>query len=490
MNGGDCLTNDRSEALKLIKGKRCEVLGLGISNIPLCKFLCQNGVGTVIGRDKKSEAELGQSAKELKALGVQLVTGAAYFESIGGNEPENTVIFRSPGIRPDTDEIKNALSKGATLSSEMELFFELTPTEIIAVTGSDGKTTTTTLIGKLLQHEFEKDGSGRRVFVGGNIGEPLLPKVFEMNPDDISVVELSSFQLMTMKRSPDRAVITNVTPNHLNWHTDMNEYTESKKNICRYSSCKHLTVNRENEATALIGKDSDIDVTYFSSERSSYEDTAFKNNKNVTAVFERDGNVIFSDGEREETLIKTSQIKLPGRHNLQNYMSAISATRGLVSNETVADIAETFGGVEHRCEFVRELHGVKYYNSSIDSSPTRTEAALSAFNQKVIVICGGSDKGVAFDTLASALCDRAKAVVLTGQTSDKIKSAILDCHKYTDGLFGIIEQNNFSEAVLAASGVATENDIVILSPACASFDAFKNFEERGKKFKEIINKLE
>ena len=179
MNGGDCLTNDRSEALKLIKGKRCEVLGLGISNIPLCKFLCQNGAGTVIGRDKKSEVELGQSAKELKALGVQLVTGDAYLESIGGNEPENTVIFRSPGIRPDTDEIKNALSKGAALSSEMELFFELTPTEIIAVTGSDGKTTTTTLIGKLLQHEFEKDGSGRRVFVGGNIGEPLLPKVLK-----------------------------------------------------------------------------------------------------------------------------------------------------------------------------------------------------------------------------------------------------------------------------------------------------------------------
>ena len=484
------MTTHRSEALKLIKGKRCEVLGLGISNIPLCKFLCQNGAGTVIGRDKKGESELGQSEKELKSLGVQLVTGDSYLDDIGGNEPENTVIFRSPGMRPDIEEIKNAISKGATLSSEMELFFELTPTEIIAVTGSDGKTTTTTLIGKLLQHEFEKDGSRRRVFVGGNIGEPLLPKVFEMNPDDISVVELSSFQLMTMKRSPDRAVITNVTPNHLNWHTDMNEYTESKKNICRYSSCKHLTVNRENEATAIIGKYSDIDVTYFSSEGNYYEDTVFKNDKNVTAVFERDGNVIFSDGEQEETVIKTSQIKLPGRHNLQNYMSAISATRGLVSNETVADIAETFGGVEHRCEFVRELHGVKYYNSSIDSSPTRTEAALSAFNQKVIVICGGSDKGVAFDTLANALCDKAKAVVLTGQTADKIKSAILECPKYSDGLFDIIEKSNFREAVLSAAGAAAKEDIVILSPACASFDAFKNFDERGKKFKEIINEME
>ncbi len=491
MNGGGCLISDESEVLKLIKDKRCEVLGLGISNIPLCKFLCENGAGTVIGRDKKSESELGSSVKELKALGVQLVTGDAYLNGVGGDEPENTVIFRSPGMRPDTDEIKDTLSRGATLSSEMELFFELTPTKIIAVTGSDGKTTTTTLIGKLLQHEFNKDGRERRVFIGGNIGEPLLPKVFEMNSDDISVVELSSFQLMTMKCSPDIAVITNVTPNHLNWHTDMNEYIEAKKNICRYSPCKHLTVNRENDITASIGKETEFDVTYFSSERNCYEDTVCKGATNdVTTIFERDGNIIFSDGEQEEIIIRASQIKLPGKHNLQNYMSAISATRGLVSNETVAAVAETFGGVEHRCEFVRELHGVKYYNSSIDSSPTRTKAALSAFCKKVIVICGGSDKGVAFDTLANALCKYAKAVVLTGDTAEKIKSAILDCPEYTEGLFKMIEQKNFTEAVLAASSVATEKDIVILSPACASFDAFRNFEERGKKFKEIINELE
>ena len=483
------MINEKAEALKLIKGKRCEVLGLGISNIPLCKFLSENGA-RVIGRDKKSEQEIGPVTEELKSIGVTLVTGDGYLDGIGGEEPENTVVFRSPGMRPDIEQIKDAVSRGAILSSEMELFFELTPTKIIAVTGSDGKTTTTTLIGKFLQREFEKDGGQRRVFVGGNIGEPLLPKVLEMKPDDISVVELSSFQLMTVKRSPDRAVITNVTPNHLNWHTDMSEYTESKKNIYRFSPCRHLTVNRENEATLLMGKETELEVTYFSSDRNCYEDIAVSGVGSVTAVFECDGNIIFSDGKSEETVLEVSQIKLPGKHNLQNYMAAISATRGLVSKETVADIAKTFGGVEHRCEFVRELRGVKYYNSSIDSSPTRTEAALSAFNQKVIIICGGSDKGVEFDTLANALCKRAKTVVLTGATSEKIKSAILDCPKYTDGLFEIIEKKNFTEAVLAASGVARENDIVILSPACASFDVFRNFEERGKKFKKIINGLE
>jgi len=472
----------KEELLRRIKNGTCEVLGLGVSNLPLCRWLADKGA-KVIGRDKKSEDELGATAKELKSLGVKLITGEAYLDGIGENAPENTLVFRSPGIRPDVKGIVEALNKGALLTSEMELFFELTPTKIIGITGSDGKTTTTTLIGELLRLQFMSDRTGRRVYVGGNIGEPLLPHVDEMKADDVAVVELSSFQLMTMKRSVNRAVITNITPNHLDWHTGMDEYADAKANICKYIPCEHITLNAENEGTASIGEHTALPVTYFSSKRADFEKTG-------TAIYEREGDIVFFDGKTEEKIISVSSIKLPGRHNVENYMAAISATWGIVSKEVIKEIAETFNGVEHRCELVRVYNGSKYYNSSIDSSPTRTAAALASFSQKVIIICGGYDKNIPFEPLADALCEKAKTVVLTGATAGKIKDAIIRCPAYSDGLFDIIEESDFEEAVKAAANSARPGDIVILSPACASFDAFKNFAERGRKFKEIIKNME
>ena len=484
------MSDSKKELLARIKYGRCEVLGLGISNVPLCRWLVSRGA-KVCGRDKRTEEALGATAKELKSLGVTLITGEGYLDEIGGDTPANTLIFRSPGMRPDIPEIQKALSLGAILTSEMELFFELTPTMIIGITGSDGKTTTTTITGELLREQFRRDRTGRRVFIGGNIGDPLLPYVDEMRSDDISVVELSSFQLMTFKRSPDRAVITNVTPNHLDWHHDgMSEYTKAKTNIYANIGCARVTLNAENEITAQLAKNAKIPVTYFSAKRSSFEDIVAIDETDRSAIFERDGSIIFSDGNIEEKLLETGSIKLPGCHNVQNYMAAISATWGLVSVDTIKEIAETFNGVEHRCEFVRIKDGVKYYNSSIDSSPTRTEAALSSFSQKVIIICGGYDKKIPFEPLGAALCKKAKKVILTGATAALIKKAVIECPDYYDGLLDIIENSDFEEAVKAAAAAARQGDIVILSPACASFDAFRNFEERGRKFKEIVNNLE
>ncbi len=466
--------------LEKIRNGRCEVLGLGVSNIPLCRFLLNNGAENIFGRDKKSEADLGEIATELKSLGVKLITGEDYLEGIGGESADNTVIFRAPGIRPDREQIKTAVDSGAILTSEMELFFELTDCKtLIGVTGSDGKTTTTTLVGKLLEEQIRLDGDERKVFVGGNIGEPLLPKLGEIGENDFVVVELSSFQLMTMRRSVHRAVVTNLTPNHLDWHTGMDEYRDAKTNLFAHEPCTSLTVNFEDKTTLAFGKSFCGCVTYFSSEREP----------NGNAVFERDGKVIFADENGEEEILDVSSIRLPGRHNLQNYMAAISATRGLVSPKAIKNIAESFGGVEHRCEFVREKDGVKYYNSSIDSSPTRTAAALSAFGQRVVIICGGYDKKIPFEPLAVSLCQHAKTVVLTGATAEKIKTAILSCPEYSDGIFELMERSDFAEAVKAASSAATPGDIVILSPACASFDAFKNFMERGRRFKELVNNL-
>ncbi len=469
----------RDEIYGRIKDGKTDVLGIGISNLPLIRMLCSMGA-RVTARDMKTCEQLGDVAAELRALGVILVTGEDYLENIDGD-----IVFRAPGIRPDLPQIKAATDRGALLTSEMEFFLEITPATVLGITGSDGKTTTTTLTSKILTEEAKRKGDFK-VWVGGNIGTPLLDKAPDMTKRDFAVVELSSFQLQTAARSPYRAVVTNLTPNHLNWHTGMEEYTQAKCNIYRHAPISHATFNAENEITLSLARECEIPVTLFSSVAQSYADTV-KGIVGASAVYEREGVIYFSDGEREEEIIKTCDIKLPGRHNVENYMAAISITRPYASNESIRSVAQTFGGVEHRLELVRELGGVKYYNSSIDSSPTRTAAALSALTEKPIVICGGYDKNIPFEPLAQALVERAKAVVLTGATAMKIMAAIEAAEGFDPDVLTVLCEGDFRAATDAAKNLAREGDTVLLSPACASFDAFRNFEERGNTFKEIVN---
>ncbi len=445
------------------EGKRVSVIGLGISNTPLIRWLLDRGA-VITARDKKTFELLPDKVKSFANDGVRFICGAEdYLKEIDAD-----FIFKSPGIRFDLPEINKALENGAVLTSEMELFFELCPSKIIGVTGSDGKTTTTTLIYKCLAEEYGENN----VFVGGNIGKPLLPELDKMNKNTFAVVELSSFQLHTMKKSPDISVITNISPNHLDYHRGMKEYISAKKNI--YLNAKPgstVVLNGQNEITKQLGTDAP---------------------EGVCVKLFLNGDVNINNGYIEyhrEKVLKLSDIRIPGKHNVENYAGVICALHGLVSNETIVKIAKTFGGVEHRIELVRELCGVKYYNSSIDSSPTRTAAALSAFNQKLIVICGGYDKNIPFESLAKPLCESAKAVVLTGATAEKIKEAVVSSEYYKKGFPEIIEKSDFTEAVLAAHKYAKKGDIVILSPACASFDAFPNFEVRGNTFKTIVNGL-
>ena len=466
--------------LKNVERLSCAVLGFGVSNRPLVRFLLELGAKTVTVHDKKSIEELGEDAETLMGEGVRFVTGEEYLDVIDAD-----VIFRSPGIRPDKGGIPAALARGAFLTSEMELFFAMTKARIIAVTGSDGKTTTTTLISKILAAELEKNGDGR-VYVGGNIGEPLLPRVKEMSEKDFAIVELSSFQLMTMKQSPWRAVVTNLTPNHLDWHTDMDEYLAAKLNICSYPEISLLVTNAENDVTARLASEYVGRLTLFSSKASdgaSFVGSIFERH----AVYERNGVICTFDGVTETPILKTEEIRLLGRHNVENYMAAIAVLDGLVSKQSVCEIARTFGGVEHRLEFVRELDGVRYINSSIDSSPTRTVAALSALTEKPIVICGGYDKHIPFEPLGIALCERAKAVVLTGATASKIADAIAGTGGDTPPVH---LEADFKAAVYRARELADRGDIVLLSPACASFDAFENFAVRGRFFKKIVREME
>ena len=461
-----------------IRGKNVAVIGLGISNVPVIDFLLSCGA-YVTGRDKKNYDAMKDTADRLTAKGVRLILGEGYLDNL-----TEDVIFKAPGIRPDVPELTAAEARGARLTSEMEVFFELCPAHLFAVTGSDGKTTTTTLIYTLLAKQCEKEGGKSRVYVGGNIGKPLLPEVADMTEDDFAVLELSSFQLQAMHQSPSVACVTNVTPNHLNWHTGMQEYIDAKKTICRYQTkFDRLVLNYENDVTREMAKDAAGHVTFFSSRRElTVGDGA------DAVIFERNGEICFSFDAEEEPfpVLKTADIFIPGRHNVENFMTAIGAVRGYADPDTITEVAKTFPGVEHREEFVCERGGVKYYNSSIDSSPTRTIAALLAFPQKLIVILGGYDKHIPFEPLCAPLAEHAKAVVLTGATGPAIRKTLEADAGFMAAGIPMHSEPDFYRAIDAARELAQPGDTVILSPACASFDAFPNFEVRGRAFKDYV----
>ena len=474
-----------------VGGRSCDVLGLGVSNLPLTKQLVEMGASVTV-RDKKSVAEL-PCAEELSALGVRFVTGETAF-----NAPEGELIFRSPGIRPDREGLARAVARGAELTGEIELFLKLTEAETFAVTGSDGKTTSTTLTGKFLTAEAERTGHGR-VLVGGNIGTPLLDRLDEVTAEDRAVMELSSFQLMTVSNAPRYAAITNVSPNHLDWHTDMSEYVRAKKNIIGERT-KRVVTNADCYETFRLACEvmewDDVELILFSSSKVGYEQIF----GNLTpacptkAIYVSDGYICVGDREGERRLLSLEDIKIPGMHNVENYMTAIGLTLDLVPAEIYGEVAREFFGVEHRLEFVRRIDGVDYYNSSIDSSPTRSAAALSAMKDKsLVLICGGYDKNLPYEPLARAICDHGgvRGVSLTGATGEKIRAEI-EKYQAKNGVGENIKveyNRDFKTAVSTARTMAVEGDCVLLTPASASFDAFKNFMERGNTFKKLIEEF-
>lgn len=458
------------EYLDRLAGKRVAVLGIGVSNTPLIHMLLRAGA-KVTACDKRAREEFGGKIEELESLGASIHLGEDYLDHLKGQD----IIFRTPGLRPDLPQLTAAVERGSVLTSEMEVFFQVCPCPIIAVTGSDGKTTTTTIIAKLLEAE------GKNVYLGGNIGKPLLPDAGMMEPSDVAVVELSSFQLMTMDMSPHIAVVTNLAPNHLDVHKSMGEYISAKENIFLHQSPgDRVILNNDNDITRSFVSVAKGHVTLFSRREEPEGDGVFLRND---AIWVRDHR-----GERE--VLPLSDILLPGDHNVENYMAAIGAVNSMVKDETIRAFAASFGGVEHRIELVRELKGVKYYNDSIASSPTRTMAGLKCFSEKVILIAGGYDKHIPFDDLGPAIVERVKLLILTGDTSPKIRSAVENAPEYQAGKPEIREFHAFADAVEEAHREAKAGDVVILSPACASFDHFKNFAERGETFKRIVRNFE
>lgn len=455
------MRRDFSEFKNYIRGKRTAVVGIGVSNRPLIKKLVELGA-LVTACDKREDLEGFE--EELKAVGVNLSLGENYLDGVIGSE----VVFRTPSMRPDNEYLMKARSGGAYITSEIQEFLKYCKARLIGVTGSDGKTTTTTLISEILKEE------GKRVYIGGNIGTPLFDKLDEINETDYAVMELSSFQLMDCVYSPDVAVITNLSPNHLDIHKGMEEYVESKKNIFLHQGENDIVVlNRDNDIT--LGMKEEVKGTLRMFSRKHEDVFAFLKGEEITV-----------NGKK---VCKTGEVKLPGMHNIENLMTAFAAVYDYASVQSMRKVALNFAGVAHRIEFVREIKGVRFYNDSIASSPTRTVAGLKSFKEKVILIAGGYDKKIPFDELASEGIERIKTLVLMGNTKSKIRAAFEEEMKRTGIKLDIIEAESFEDAVYKANQSADSGDIVTLSPACASFDMFKNFEERGDRFKELVNKL-
>ena len=554
-----------------IKGKKVTFIGIGTSNLPLIKLFVEKGA-KVTACDKKNFEDLGQNGIKAKEYGAELLLGENYLSEIDAD-----IVFRSPGTPFYKDELVALRNKGVVLTSEMEVFFDLCPCRIIAVTGSDGKTTTTTIISEFLK------AAGFNVHLGGNIGKPLLPEIESVDDDDCAVVELSSFQLISMRKSPDIAVVTNLAPNHLDIHKDMQEYIDSKKNIILHQNAfSKAVLNLDNEITngfsesvrgqlakfsvkenvsngafldgdticvddddcavvelssfqlismrkspdiavvtnlapnhldihkdmqeyidskkniilhqnafskAVLNLDNEITNGFSESVRGQLAKFSVKENVSNGAFLDGD-TICYNDYGKITRIMNIHDIKIPGMHNVENYLAAISAVWGLVDAETMTAVAKTFGGVAHRAEFVREVDGVKYYNDSIASSPTRTAlGTLSLYSRKICIIAGGYDKHIPYEPLGPVINDKVKLLILLGDTAPKIEKAVKEASNYDADEIEIVNVTNMEEAVAVARERSTKGDIVSLSPASASFGLYKNFEERGNHFKSIVNAL-
>ena len=455
------------EYVQSIQNKRIAVIGAGVSNMPLIRLLLTNGCHVTVC-DKRTLDVLGADGEELISLHADLKLGEDYLEGL-----DQDLIFRTPGLMPFDEHLIAAREKGSVVTSEMEVFFQLCPCRTIAVTGSDGKTTTTTVISELLK------AAGYTVHLGGNIGHPLLCDVPLMKKGDIAVLELSSFQLHSMSCRPNIAVVTNISPNHLDKHKDYQDYIDAKMSIfARQESTDKLVLNLDDEHSPYYAAAAKSNIVYFS-DKSAVKDGAYCLGGELFRVH---------DGKARK-IMDAEEIRIPGEHNVLNYLTAFCATDGLVDDEICRSVAMSFGGVEHRLEQVRTLGRVLFINDSIASSPTRTGAGLRAVKRKPIILVGGYDKHIAFDGLGDDLCRYAKKVFITGDTAEKIRSAIVASSLYDESPVPFEMIDDFRDAVYAAAHAAEEGDIVLLSPACASFDHFKNFAERGNTFKKIVMEL-
>ena len=462
--------NERLEKFNnYIRFRKIAIIGLGVSNIPLIDYMYEKKATVTVFDDREEKDINPKIMKKIKEYKFNYYFGKDNLKHLDNFD----IIFRSPSCLPTKPELVQAVEKGALVTTEIEMLMKMCPCKIIGVTGSDGKTTTTSLIHAILNK------AGYKTYLGGNIGTPLFTKLPEMKPEDIVVLELSSFQLMGMKISPHISVITNITPNHLNIHKDYQEYIDSKKNIFKYQNENDILVlNNDNEITKSCVKEANGKVILFSGKEKL--DNGFIVDNNIIKKCE--------DGIRKH-ILDAKEVILRGEHNYENIATAFAATESLVDLDLATEAVKEFKPVEHRLEFVRKIDDVKWYNDSVSSSPTRTIAGLKSFDEEIVLIAGGYDKNLDYTPIAKPIVQKVKALILLGQTSGKIFEAVKKELEIEKKELPIYMCNSLEETVNLAKKLAKPQQIVLFSPASASFDLFKNFADRGEKFKNLLNKL-
>ena len=454
---------------KYARGKKVAIIGIGVSNLPLLEYFYDLNARVTIFDSKESNQISVEAMQKIEKYGFEFIGGKDSLSRLKGFD----IIFRSPSCMPDRPELVEAVENGAVLTSEIEMVLKLAPCKVIGVTGTEGKTTTTTLINEIVKK------SGRKTYLGGNMGKPIFTKIRNVKPENIIILELSSFQLSDMDISPDISVVTNIYPDHLNVHKSYEEYREAKKNIFKHQSENGIVVlNYDNEFTREFAKEANGKVIFFSSKEKL--DDGFIYDK-------ADGTIKYcKDGVRRH-IIKKEDIKLRGIHNYENICAALAATSSIVDVDTQVKAIEEFTGGEHRLEFVRELNNVKWYDDSIGTSPASTIAGLNSFDEDIILLAGGSDKGLDYKEVGEAIARKVRALILTGPTSEKIENATKQA--LNGKSIEIYYTSNMQESVNLAKEIAKAGDVVLLSPASASFDLYKNFEDRGHQFKDCVNNL-
>ncbi len=465
------MDNLQDKILIKLKGKRVMIFGLGKSNEYLIKFLSQAKINLVLCDTKQEPQIPGHILEYIKSQNIECRFGQNCIDKI-----DCDILIRTPGMSFTSDFILRARKSGVIVTSEMEIFFDVCPCPIIGITGSDGKSTVTTIIYEMLKN------SGKKVYKGGNLGEPFLSRLNEMQPSDIVVAELSSFQLISMRKSPDISVITNISPNHLDVHKNMEEYVGAKKNIFLHQGAFGKTVlNYDNDYTRDFARETRGKTVFFSRKK--------RLENGVWA--DKNGDIFVSQNGTSNLILNKSDIKILGNHNLENYLAAIAAVWGIADVNSIIKTAKEFPGIAHRMEKVKTIKGINYYNDSIATTPTRViSGCLSLFNEKIILICGGYDKNIPFDELGDVINKKVKTLILMGQTAEKIENCVKKSKFYINNGINIFYADGMEDAVKISLENANAKDIVVLSPACASFGMYKNFEERGDHFKKLVNEIE
>jgi len=459
------------------QNKKIGLVGLGKSNLALAKFLVQNNILPIFGLDHKEASQL-PLINHFRKFCRGFYLGESYLDKLS----QFDILFLSPAVPRHLPPFRQFVRQGGYLSSEIELFFELCPCLIVGVTGTNGKSTVTSLVGQLLQDLVNKKRYSY-LLVGGNLGEPVIDKLKKLDKESLVVLELSSFQLEGLTKSPHISLWLNLTQDHLDRHLSFQNYAESKKNIFKYQKSDDFAIlNFDDQYLFSLKKEVPGQVLGFSCRK-----------KLKKGAYLEDGFLKVSWQGKIYQVIKASDFHLPGWHNISNALAAILVAFILgVDLKKIRQVLLQFKGLEHRLELVREVRGVRYYNDSKATTPESTIAALQSFNQPIILIAGGYDKHLDFQNLAQEIVKSStKRVILLGQTKNLIAQAIDQALKKVkrSPTLMIDKVESLKEAIDLVQSQAQKGDLVLFSPACASFDMFKNFEERGKIFKNLVGNL-